>query len=43
MTLNKGDIITTGTPSGVGQLNHKDIVEVVIDGIGILRNHVSKS
>ena len=39
-TLEPGDIISTGTPSGVGQMKHDDIVEVEIDGIGILKNRV---
>jgi 2-keto-4-pentenoate hydratase/2-oxohepta-3-ene-1,7-dioic acid hydratase in catechol pathway len=40
MTLNPGDIITTGTPSGVGQLKSGDVVEIEIEGIGKLRNPV---
>lgn len=40
MTLNSGDIIATGTPSGVSKLNDGDICEVEIEGIGILRNTV---
>ena len=39
-TLEPGDIIMTGTPSGVGPLKHGDVVEVEIEGIGILRNPV---
>ena len=39
-TLMPGDILLTGTPSGVGPLHHGDIVEVEIDGIGILQNTV---
>jgi 2-keto-4-pentenoate hydratase/2-oxohepta-3-ene-1,7-dioic acid hydratase in catechol pathway len=39
-TLEPGDIIVTGTPSGVGPLQHGDSVEVEIDGIGTLRNPV---
>ena len=39
-TLEPGDIIITGTPSGVGPLRHGDVVEVEIEGIGILRNPV---
>jgi len=39
-TLMPGDIIMTGTPSGVGPLHHNDVVEVEIDGIGTLRNPV---
>jgi 2-keto-4-pentenoate hydratase/2-oxohepta-3-ene-1,7-dioic acid hydratase in catechol pathway len=47
MTLEPGDIIATGTPSGVGFrripplfLRDGDVVEVEIDGIGRLRNPV---
>ena len=39
-TLEEGDMITTGTPSGVGPLNDGDVVEVEIENIGILRNSV---
>ncbi|MCS7197824.1 MAG: fumarylacetoacetate hydrolase family protein [Candidatus Bipolaricaulota bacterium] len=42
MTLEPGDIIATGTPSGVGPLVPGDIVEVEISGIGILRNYVAQ-
>ena len=38
MTLNPGDLIPTGTPAGVGPMQSGDIVEVEIDGLGILRN-----
>ncbi len=41
MTLIPGDIIATGTPSGVSKLNVGDICEVEIDGIGCLKNPVS--
>ncbi len=40
MTLNVGDIIATGTPAGVSQLQGGDICEVEIEGIGTLRNSV---
>lgn len=40
MTLLPGDVITTGTPSGIGKMRPGDIVEVRIDGIGSLRNKV---
>jgi len=40
MTLNPGDVIATGTPSGVGPLNSGDIVTVSIGGIGQLENPV---
>jgi 2-keto-4-pentenoate hydratase/2-oxohepta-3-ene-1,7-dioic acid hydratase in catechol pathway len=39
-TLSEGDIVLTGTPSGVGPLSHGDVVEIEIEGIGILRNPV---
>jgi len=39
-TLEPGDIIITGTPSGVGPLQDGDVVEVEIEGIGILSNPV---
>jgi 2-keto-4-pentenoate hydratase/2-oxohepta-3-ene-1,7-dioic acid hydratase in catechol pathway len=41
MTLCPGDVILTGTPAGVGPLSAGDVVEVEIEGIGILRNHVA--
>lgn len=40
MTLNPGDIIITGTPSGVGSLKPGDKVEIEINGIGKLTNSV---
>jgi len=40
MTLNPMDIILTGTPAGVGPLVEGDVVEVEVEGIGILRNSV---
>lgn len=40
MTLEPGDVIATGTPAGVGRLARGDVVEVEIDGIGVLRNPV---
>lgn len=39
-TLLPGDVILTGTPAGVGRLENGDVVEVEIEGIGILRNPV---
>jgi len=48
MTLEPGDIIATGTPSGIGVtrtpplfLQDGDVVEVEISGIGILRNTIA--
>jgi 2-keto-4-pentenoate hydratase/2-oxohepta-3-ene-1,7-dioic acid hydratase in catechol pathway len=43
MTLETGDIIATGTPSGVGELHEGDEVEVEIEGIGILKNSVVRN
>jgi 2-keto-4-pentenoate hydratase/2-oxohepta-3-ene-1,7-dioic acid hydratase in catechol pathway len=40
MTLLPGDIIATGTPEGVGPMKVGDTVEVEIEEIGVLRNHV---
>ncbi len=40
MTLLTGDIIATGTPSGIGPMKQGDTVEVKVEGIGILRNYV---
>jgi len=40
-TLEPGDIISTGTPSGVGPLADGDVVEVEIENIGTLRNTVT--
>lgn len=41
MTLYPGDIISTGTPAGIGPMRAGDIVEIKIEGIGILRNTVA--
>jgi len=47
MTLEAGDVISTGTPAGVGYtrrppvyLQPGDVVDIEIEGIGILRNPV---
>jgi len=40
MTLNPGDVIASGTPAGIGPMKKGDVVEVVIEGIGTLRNLV---
>jgi len=49
MTLSPGDVIITGTPSGVGYtrkppvfMKGGDVCEVEIEGIGILRNRIAK-
>jgi 2-keto-4-pentenoate hydratase/2-oxohepta-3-ene-1,7-dioic acid hydratase in catechol pathway len=40
MTLEPGDLIFTGTPSGVGELKDGDEVSVEIEGLGIIKNKV---
>lgn len=40
MALEPGDVILTGTPEGVGPLVPGDVVEVEVEGLGTLRNHV---
>ena len=35
-----GDLIATGTPAGVSRLQHGDVVEVEVEGIGVLQNKV---
>lgn len=48
MTLEAGDVIATGTPSGVGfvrdppeYLRPGDVVECEVEGVGLLRNHIA--
>jgi 2-keto-4-pentenoate hydratase/2-oxohepta-3-ene-1,7-dioic acid hydratase in catechol pathway len=48
VTLEPGDVIATGTPSGVGvgrgrYLRGGDVVRVTIDGLGTLENHVKEN
>jgi 2-keto-4-pentenoate hydratase/2-oxohepta-3-ene-1,7-dioic acid hydratase in catechol pathway len=40
MTLEPGDLIATGTPAGVGPLFEGDVCEVLVEGVGTLRNTV---
>ena len=40
MTLLPGDVIATGTPEGIGQMNPGDTVEIQIEGVGTLRNYI---
>lgn len=42
MTLLPGDVIITGTPAGIGPMNVGDEVVVSIEGIGELKNYISK-
>jgi 2-keto-4-pentenoate hydratase/2-oxohepta-3-ene-1,7-dioic acid hydratase in catechol pathway len=43
MTLLPGDVIATGTTSGVGPMQPGDVVEIRIEGIGTLRNYVVRA
>jgi 2-keto-4-pentenoate hydratase/2-oxohepta-3-ene-1,7-dioic acid hydratase in catechol pathway len=43
MTLYPGDLIATGTPAGVSRLQAGDVVEVEVEGIGVLRNGVRRA
>jgi 2-keto-4-pentenoate hydratase/2-oxohepta-3-ene-1,7-dioic acid hydratase in catechol pathway len=40
MTLLPGDVIATGTPSGIGPMQPGDVVEIRVEGIGTLRNQI---
>lgn len=42
MTLEPGDVIATGTPSGIAPMKAGDVVEVELDEVGTLRNQVVK-
>jgi 2-keto-4-pentenoate hydratase/2-oxohepta-3-ene-1,7-dioic acid hydratase in catechol pathway len=41
MTLLPGDVILTGTPAGIGQIESGQSVEISIEGIGTLTNPVA--
>jgi len=41
MTLLPGDLIPTGTPSGVAPVEAGDVMEVIVEGIGTLKNPVA--
>jgi len=43
MTLEPGDLVATGTPKGVGPVNAGDVVEVSVEGIGVLRSPVANA
>jgi 2-keto-4-pentenoate hydratase/2-oxohepta-3-ene-1,7-dioic acid hydratase in catechol pathway len=43
MTLEAGDLLFTGTPGVTPKLEHGDVVEVEIEGIGTLRNDVARA
>ncbi|WP_178917113.1 fumarylacetoacetate hydrolase family protein [Natronomonas gomsonensis] len=40
LTLEPGDVISTGTPEGVGPLDDGDTVEVTVEGVGTLENEI---
>lgn len=40
MTLYPGDLIATGTPAGVSRMKPGDVVEVEVEGVGVLRNRI---
>jgi 2-keto-4-pentenoate hydratase/2-oxohepta-3-ene-1,7-dioic acid hydratase in catechol pathway len=40
MTLEPGDVIATGTPGGVAPVRPGDLVEVEVEGVGVLENRV---
>ena len=42
MTLEPGDLISTGTPAGIEPMNPGDTIEVKIENIGTLKNKVAK-
>jgi len=43
MTLKTGDVIATGTPSGVSKLDPGDVCEVEVEGIGVLWNVIAEA
>jgi 2-keto-4-pentenoate hydratase/2-oxohepta-3-ene-1,7-dioic acid hydratase in catechol pathway len=43
MTLEPGDVIATGTPAGVAPVEVGDRIEVEIEGVGVLQNHVVRA
>lgn len=40
MTLNPGDIISTGTPAGIGSMKPNDIISIEIESLGTLTNNI---
>lgn len=42
MTLEPGDVIATGTPAGIAPVEVGDRIEVEVEGVGVLENHVER-
>ena len=42
MTLEPGDLIATGTPAGIAPVEPGDVIEVEVEGVGVLRNRVER-
>ena len=42
MTLDPGDVIATGTPAGIAPVQIGDVVEVEVEGVGVLRNPIAE-
>jgi 2-keto-4-pentenoate hydratase/2-oxohepta-3-ene-1,7-dioic acid hydratase in catechol pathway len=40
MTLEPGDVISTGTPEGISAVHPGDVMEATVEGVGTLRNPV---
>jgi 2-keto-4-pentenoate hydratase/2-oxohepta-3-ene-1,7-dioic acid hydratase in catechol pathway len=43
MTLEAGDVIATGTPAGVAPIADGDVVEIEVEGVGVLENRVERA
>jgi 2-keto-4-pentenoate hydratase/2-oxohepta-3-ene-1,7-dioic acid hydratase in catechol pathway len=43
MTLEPGDVIATGTPAGIAPVEPGDVIEVEVEGVGVLTNTVARS
>ena len=43
MTLEPGDVIATGTPAGIAPVEPDDVIEVEVEGVGVLTNPVARS
>jgi 2-keto-4-pentenoate hydratase/2-oxohepta-3-ene-1,7-dioic acid hydratase in catechol pathway len=43
MTLEPGDVIATGTPAGVAPVEVGDVIEIEVEGIGVLINRVERA